>query len=177
MLSGTVFIGTIGGAKRHAPKSPTAPCIIQEEQQEDKQEEQQQAASPSAAVFSCLKEFSLEESAIKILMQYPEDRVRSAVAFVKGKGDKATNIPGLLIWHCKEKIPPAPELTKEEVYDNNKSWALNEEATHDAKNKRFKLIACNNYCEVVVGGQVGAYHFEYSDPKMIEKVKEKMANE
>jgi len=155
------------GGKNFLPK---------QEHKEQKQKEQQQAASPSAAVFSCLKEFSLEESAIKSLMQFPEDRVKAAVAFVKGKGEKATNIAGLLIWHCKEKAPPLPELTKEEILDNNKSWALKEEAIGVTKKKRFKLIACNNYCEVVVGGQVGAYHFDYSDPKMIEKVKEKLGN-
>ena len=64
-----------------------------------------------------------------------------------------------------------------ETFDYNKSWALNEEAVRRGQNKRFKFLASNMYCEIVVGGQIGAYLFEYTDPRMVEKIKDKLKND
>ncbi len=148
----------------------SSPSLL--EIRKDKEKKQQQAASPSAAAFSCLKEFNLEESAIKILMQFSEERVKKAVAFVKGKGDKVDNVAGLLIWHCREDVPPTPEISKEEIFDYNKSWALNEESEYNRNPQGFRFVACHNYCEIIVGGQKGAFHFEYIQADMIDKIKE-----
>lgn len=59
----------------------------------------------------------------------------------------------------------------DEVYDYNKSWALNEGTKnwgkYDNKTDKFKIIACHNYC--MIGNDI----FDYIDKKMIEKITEK----
>ena len=63
-----------------------------------------------------------------------------------------------------------------EVYDYNFSWALNEDALHRGKTRKYKIIAGTRYCTVKIGQRI-AYLFEYTDPDMIKKVKEKMKDE
>lgn len=64
----------------------------------------------------------------------------------------------------------------DEFFDNNKSWALNEEAIRKEKNKKYKIIAGHRYCTIKTGTRT-AYLFDYTDPLMIENVKEKLKYE
>jgi len=55
----------------------------------------------------------------------------------------------------------------DEVFDYNKSWALDEELSYGQKEDKFKITACHNYC------MMGRDIFDYVDIKMIEKITEK----
>lgn len=59
----------------------------------------------------------------------------------------------------------------DEVFDYNKSWALNEGTKHwgkyDNKTDKFKIFASHYYC------MMGRDIFDYGDEKMIEKITKK----
>lgn len=151
-------------------KAPSIERTIQE-----KEKEQQQAASPpSAAVFSCLKEISLDESAIKKLMEFPEERVEFAVKFMKSQKTPPDKPAGMLIWHCTQKTPPPVAESKDEMVEKNRMWAKKREEEWLRNRTGCRIDALKDCCQVVIGGQKGTIDFSYEDAKMIEKLKEEL---
>ncbi len=152
-------------------KTPTKETLTKE----NIQKKQQQAASPpSAAVFSCLKEISLDESAIKKLMEFSEDRVELAVKFMKSQKIPPDKPAGMLIWHCNQQTPPPAAESKDEVVEKNRTWAKKREEEWLRNRTGCRIDALKDCCQVVIGGQKGTIDFSYEDAKMIDKLKEEL---
>lgn len=88
---------------------------IETQKKKDKKEEKEKTTPPTPSkgdrvvvFYDCLKENKeLTEDEKECLMQYSENRVKLALEFSKIDKPKTTLIQ-LLVWHCKQAIPPRP---------------------------------------------------------------------